>query len=446
MSAPVIIELGEDRTLPEVDRVRPPARPGLPAIVGLVAALVVLIGGSAPPADATLTEATVEAGLGDFVEAVGDRLYVAAADPLGAGDRTLSSYALPEGRLLWRAPIAVRGPIRRAIELDGVVILEVENGPRGDTVAVAAQTGRALWQRGAALLAVSPNRTLLVLGSLAAVDPEGDKLGPVDGGTVTEGVEIATGRTVWSYPVPNGYWHCVACEGLVDDPAQSIITRPDGGIEVRDLDTGRVLDSAVVLKAGAVRAPLVVGRLLLVRTERGGDDRGWDLLAYSLDTLRPLWRSPLPERGDWFVVQGCGRGSLCLLGREGGVGVLAEATGQLRWTSYDWVSMRAVGDRLVAHSRSSFGAPSHTAVLDPRTGAELHDLGRWDMIGMAGPDRITLLRRDAATGRAWFGVTDPSIGVVRTLGAVTDVSGDCHSTAGWVLCRKLNASVGIWRY
>jgi hypothetical protein len=99
----------------------------------------------------------------------------------------------------------------------------------------------------------------------------------------------------------------------------------------------------------------------------------------------------------------------------------------------------------VAHSRASFGQVSHTAVLDPLTGRELHDLGHWDMIGFAG-DRIALMRRDPGTGRAWFGLADPSRDGVHILGAAPDVSGDCQSTAAWILCRRLDASVGIWSY
>ncbi len=412
-------------------------------MAGLLAALLVLVGGSAPPAPARLTEVRVPAGLGDFVQVVGDRLYVAAAGPLGIGDRTLAGYALPDGRALWRASIRVRGPIRQVVELSGVVLLDVENGPRGHTVvAVAAGTGRPVWQREAALSAISPNRAIAVLVSLAGGQPAtgGDGGAGAGGGTVTEGVEIRTGRTVWSYRVPNGYWQCVDCEGDAARPGRSVVIRPDGGVEIRDLDTGRLTASAVLLAPGEVRAPLIAARLLLVGGRGGGE-----LTAFSLVTLRPAWRLRLPGNGDWYLGPGCGE-YLCLFGSDGGVGLVHPAEGRIRWLTTDWVGVQPVADWLVVSSRAGLNTPSRTAVLDPATGRELRDLGRWTLIGPAGGGRMALLRRDVSTGRAWFGISAPREATVRTLGSVLDVSGDCQSGAGWLLCRRLDASIGIWRY
>jgi hypothetical protein len=45
----------------------------------------------------------------------------------------------------------------------------------------------------------------------------------------------------------------------------------------------------------------------------------------------------------------------------------------------------------------------------------------------------------------WFASLDPATLAVRVLGAAERVSGDCQTTAEVLVCRRLDASVGIWQ-
>jgi hypothetical protein len=55
------------------------------------------------------------------------------------------------------------------------------------------------------------------------------------------------------------------------------------------------------------------------------------------------------------------------------------------------------------------------------------------------------MRTDLATSRAWLAHLDPATGRARVFGMIVGVSADCEVRAGAVICRRLDATIGIWR-
>ena len=45
----------------------------------------------------------------------------------------------------------------------------------------------------------------------------------------------------------------------------------------------------------------------------------------------------------------------------------------------------------------------------------------------------------------WFASLNPATLAVRVLGSAERVSGDCQITPNLLICRRLDASVGIWK-
>jgi Periplasmic binding protein len=246
------------------------------------------------------------------------------------------------------------------------------------------------------------------------------------------------GTARWSYQVPNGGWLSYRYAGQA--PTHVVTLLPAGRVEVRDAEDGRVLAAADLLppRPPSVPASYVqfTGDLMLVRRESM-------VAAYGLGHLDRRWTAAIDLTTE-YVVPDCGE-TLCVISRLGGVRVLDPATGQMLWSDPTRTYISRSGEHLVAAVRARDGL-TDLAVLDPETGHEVEHLGVWTLIRPSGAGgELIGMRTDLATSRAWLAHLDPANGTARFFGLVGGVTGDCQAQAGAVICRRLNAAIGVWR-
>ncbi|WP_173076274.1 outer membrane protein assembly factor BamB family protein [Phytohabitans rumicis] len=429
-----VIDLGEvGHGSPPVEP--EPARPRFGWALAGLAALAVLLG-PATPLPVPLTEATIPARLGDTSFAVGDRFYVVTNDrAVPADTRTISAYGLPDARLLWEAPLPLKGALRGVGLASGQMLISTQPEllEQVESVSIREDTGTVSWRRRALFEGVTPRGHVLLWTS-----PDGAPTAGT-GTEVLEAVDPVTGVVRWSYRVPTGAW--LSYRYVDDAPTHVVTLLPSGLVEVRDAEDGRVLVSADLLPARLPNEPAsyvqFAGDLMLVR------EGGPVVSAYGLTRLELRWRSPI-DLATEYISPNCGE-TVCVVSHIGGVRVLDPATGRILWSDPDWSFVVRAGAYLISGAR---GRESEVplVVLDPATGAQVGELGIWSVIGP--PDsagQLIGMRSDLATARAWFARLDPATGAARVFGVVGDVTGDCEVWADAVLCRRLNATVGVWR-
>jgi len=421
--AEVLIDLGEDRRVITLDTLDPP--PLLrPLLVVAALLLVTLLAGAAhrepPPAPLV-----VPARLGDMMYVSADRLFVVEQ----GGTRTVTAYALPDGHLLTRTPVPVAGAIFNVAQAGSTLLVsyQVEDERTEATVALEPGTGRTLWQRPARYLFASPADGIALLR----------RSSPQYGNLSWYGVDLATGRERWSLRQPA---RGLTVETDTHDgfPRMLIIATRAGDIEVRDTRTGRV--------AGAARVPIE-------SAQRGVDVPVWpkgDLLmvaapggttAYALPALTERWRSDLELTGRWLPTS-CGD-AICSLSWQGGLWVQDAATGALRWADFRWAYTEQAGAYLLAAAGG--GRTQKVSVLDPADGRVLGDFGDWHSIGEAAVDGTVIgVRELTSENVVWYARLDPATRAVHVLGMADRVAGDCQTTRDVLVCRRIDASVGIW--
>jgi outer membrane protein assembly factor BamB len=409
--------------------------------VATVAALLATAGAASAPARPELVETRVAAGVGHDARVIGDQLYVVGRDvgSPGTGGRTVSAYQLPDAELKWRVPLPLPGGSRWIVAAPTAVLIASETDRGPVTVAFDSATGRLLWRRAAIPLGAAG------VGDVVLVKrPAGDHGWRDTGGRVAEAVDAQTGRAVWSYPLPE-----VTQEVLTQRDgrlARAVIGVPRGWVEVRDLATGRLLAGRQLLPppdAGRVSRfqPWlhVAGDLVIV------GEAGAPTAAFDVDTLQPRWTADL-DLSTVFVSGACGS-VICAVGREGGLRAVDAATGHLRWSSARLGFARAYRGVLVTVAEGEDRTETPVLeVVDPRTGFPMRELGRWRLVA-AGPGEPPItIRHDSRTMRAWVGVLDEDAQSVRPLGVLPDVLDGCEAGAGWLTCRHIDGSIGVWRY
>lgn len=437
MTVTGVIELGEMRHGPEVaapEAVRAPARRRFTwALAGL--ALLVTGMGPALPQPVPLTEATIPARLGDTAFAVGGQYYVVTSDRATvAGTRSITAYALPGAARLWQVPLPLSGALRGVGEVAGQMLISTqpELQEQVETVSIREATGEIRWRRRALFEGVTPGGEVLLWTS-----PDGTPAAST-GREVLQAVDPVTGAIEWSYRVPTGGWLSYRYSGQRVTHVVTLL--PSGTVEVRDVDNAGVLAAADLLPARPPNIPAsyvqFAGDLMLVR-------EGPTAVAYGVDRLDRRWSAPI-ELAREYVTPGCGD-KLCAVAHMGGVRVIDPATGHVLWADPTRAFISRAGDFFIGEQRAHDGLTELT-VLDPGTGRELSRLGDWRVISPpAGDGRLIAMRTDLTTSRAWLARVDPATGGARFFGVVGGVTGDCEVHADAVICRRLNASVGVWR-
>ncbi|MFC0531099.1 outer membrane protein assembly factor BamB family protein [Phytohabitans kaempferiae] len=437
MTVTGVIDLGEMRHGPEAV-VPEPVRTSFRwrftwALAGLAALVVTL--GPAMPEPVGLTESTIPARLGDTAFAVGDRFYVVTSDRTElAGPRTITAYGLPDATRLWEAPLPLVGALRGVGATAGQMLISTQPEllEQVESLSIKEDTGQIMWRRRALFEGVTPVRGHVLLWT----SPDGTPTAST-GREVLEAVDPVTGAVRWSYRVPTGAW--LSYRYVSQAPTHVVTLLPSGRVEVRDAEDGQVLTAADLLPARPPEVPAsyvqFAGDLLLVR---GGPT----VTAYGLERLDRRWTATI-DLATEYVAPTCGE-TLCVVSHIGGVRVVDPATGRVLWSDPARTFVRRAGDLLVAEVRGRDGL-TDLSVLDPRTGQQLNELGQWALIAPPGDGDLLAMRTDLATSRAWLARIDPATGAVHFFGVVRSVAGDCEVRAGAVLCRRLNATIGVWR-
>jgi hypothetical protein len=297
------------------------------------------------------------------------------------------------------------------------------------TVALAAGTDRALWRRPFRLLAVSEADSLVLLRENS----------PQFGSLNWRGVDLVTGDLRWSLQQPVRGFTTEA--GYADGFPRMLVSATDAGhIEVRDAVSGTVTATAKVpvrdQQANADVPIWPAGDLILVGAPDG-------TTAYTLPGLVQRWHSSADLAGRW--VQPDCTTLICSLNWQGGVLALDRVTGQRRWADPRWNYADQVGPYLLASANSADQRDPVVVVRDPADGRVLGDFGPWHTVGGARADGMVVgLHEQPLDDTVFYAELDPANRGVRVLGSAMDVSGDCQTTDEVLVCRRIDASVGIW--
>ena len=431
-AAVAVIDLGILRDGPELPGRSPASRPLRRRAASLlgVALVVLATAVTASPVRAALVERTFPSvpAMSDqpVVVDTTDGLYLVrpSRPEAGPGERTITRYGTARPDEVWRVPVTTPGAVNSADVVDGVLLVHAE-GWQPETIALRAADGRELWRRTGWWQEAGSGQLLL---SYRAPDGRGD---------IYEAVALTTGAVRWSLSLSASGW-------VLRDRDRLVWWSVDGRVEVRDLRTGAVVSRGVLPREEHATAPQsqpgiqVAGGLLLVA--------GWDgdrpvVSAYGLDRLDPRWRAGIDLSIE--TVHGCGT-ALCVsrTNGRGGVRIVEPHTGRTRWADGRWDYLLYAGPTLLAFGPPH--GPSRIAAIDPATGRQLGDLGRWQTPPALDPEgRILAVRTEPGTSRSWIAELDPAARTTRVLGVADDAYA-CRAGHTAVTCRRTGGTVGVW--
>ncbi|WP_433826759.1 hypothetical protein ACQP2E_32295 [Actinoplanes sp. CA-015351] len=424
----VLIDLGEvprgDSLVPAIEAEAPPV-PYRMLLVILSGILAGLLGGGTHPRLPTPV-AVVPAAQGDVIRVVGDRLYVIGRQ-LPPGTREIRGFSLPDARPVSQHQVAVTGEVLGVAAAGDVMMLSVqdERTVRFGTIALRAGVAAPLWKRPVLLVGLSATGRLALVREEAATE------------TWWRGLDLETGAVRWSIRQNPG-----------DEIAPS--SRDSGypkwlfqltaarRLQSWDTTTGQLTATANVPERSPENISLWPAGDLALIGARGAGTTGYD----ATEGLRQRWHSGVNL--SWYRNPSpCGE-LICTFLPQNGIMVLDPRTGRERWSSDRWNYAERIGSYLVTGLPGT-RYPEHF-VLDPVTGDVLGAAGRWQSGGPGPePDTAYVKRADTVTDRLWFGVLDMRGMRVRVAGAADRVAGDCHFAANALICRRLDASVGVWR-
>ncbi|MEV1287069.1 PQQ-binding-like beta-propeller repeat protein [Micromonospora sp. NPDC049679] len=437
-----LIELGEVGHTPEA--VTPPSRPPHPSrrrwiTAGALLTLLLTGMGGGAPSPRPMPEATIPAQLGAVVFAEGDRLFV-IDPPARSAESFIAAYRLPAAEPLWRVPVPVGRPgwtaqlLQHRLAGETLVVSAVsESLPnQADQVAgLDARTGRLLWHHPGRLMDVTAQDSVL----LVLAERDATRTGPTVAALAPE-----SGALRWSLALPPDGEFVHDFDSA--QPRSLVAVRGSGQTQVRDLESGKVVQEArLPIEARPDGPPMQVIAGLLLEF----DDGRRTLAAYGLDRLDRRWVIPLTSVDRPFT-SSCGD-SLCVWSHNTGVRVVDPRDGRTRWSDPLWIDVEQVGRHMVASPfRTTFGEAGMLVVLDPATGRRIGTFDAWSRVGPPRADgRLLAIRRDSGTGRTEVALLDPATLTVRPVAMLDRISGQCDGVPGIMFCRRLDSSVGVWR-
>ena len=429
LGGPAVIDLGLDRGEP--DTYASPTRATTPSWFGpLMVGLLVLVcsAGSAAPQPPPLAPVlSLSVGPADSY-AVTD-----AGQLLTQSFGTLSSYDLKTGRLRWQTESLT--PTYRLRTGSGVVLLRPwANGPgQPGTTAISEATGVVWWRREASVVLIPDSSALLAVSAVRSVVGAGRWVeGPV------EFVDPRTGVTRWRVEVPSTAV-LLSVPGPAGQAPRMLLVHDDRRMTLHDLGTGRLLNTAPLPGADyGPGNPAVAGGLIILQYEVDGRPA---VSAYDPVTLRPVWTRPA---GGAAETQPCGV-LVCFAGPSGVLAV-DPATGVQRWYQPGWRSVERRGNLLVA-SGSPVGVSDPIGIVDPASGRVLVDLRGWrPLTGLAGPDRLLVMRTVDAGARIIVAVAGLGNGQPRQLADLPPGTGDCQAAPDRLICRSTAGELTVWSY
>jgi outer membrane protein assembly factor BamB len=428
---------------PDADRPRsiPPARryrtPGLV----LALALLLVLGGAAPPdplrwrfLGAIPSPPIPESPF----QLDGDRLYLAGG--FGA-NRTVSAWNLEKPPVkLWTAPVPARlvGPDQVAYgdvraQPAGDVVL-ISDGP--DMTAVDARTGATRWHAEIGVHPLDGGRIGLEQDPKFRPGTDYDQDGGAPGDlffsatgvphdeppveTDLRGIDLHSGRTAWSFSAPGSV--------LFFDHPSGVVVLASDRLTLLSAATGAVLRTAALPRLGGQmpQSGRLVGDLVLISYGvEQGDDRS--VVAYSVGTFRQLWQ--VPQAKD-LIDPGVCTGLVCA-DDPSGVSVLDPATGRTLW--------HAPGLDLVRYGpevlEQDTGTSDAVRVADPGNGNDRLWLKGWHTDVTSADDSPLLVRRPDDSRASVFALVQDDPVALRPLGATHGPVSDCAVDSSYVVCR-----------
>ncbi|MET7709370.1 PQQ-binding-like beta-propeller repeat protein [Micromonospora sp. NPDC005413] len=424
MTGPVI-DLGELRHGPDPDPLpRPPRANGRPLRCALVLLLVLVTLASAAVPPPRRAPVTLPAWPGADVMVDGDLVLVMEpTSPTRQG--RLAAYRLPGVEPVWQAPLSAEARYWGMTQLAGMVLATgYEIGPEGRetrTIALDRATGAYRWQQPGGAYKLADGNVLLRTGgetepsSLRAVDP-------------------CCGTVRWQLPATTAE---VSVRDTGHGVDRVVLNQVDGPVEVRDAITGAVLSSADLRPPDGGPIAVDLTKDLLLSIDRGAGT----VTAYGLDQLDRRW-ARVGVLVDFAL--DCGP-VLCMRAGQKELQAVDAATGELRWRNSRWGWAWPYDGRLIVNVLASADGPEHFVVLDPLTGRELADLGRWDLYQLSAGGRLVGTRRHP-DGGVLLGEVDVRAGKVRVLDVLPEATGDCQAITGHLVCGAAPAGAyRIWK-
>ncbi|GAA2863219.1 hypothetical protein Acy02nite_52730 [Actinoplanes cyaneus] len=423
-----MIDLGVVRDEPVA--IPPPPRRGLrPLLVVAAVVLAALPGGAAPPPE-TAPPVIVPAAIDGRMMVREDKLFVVdPGRPVGGpGKRQMiRAYALPDVRPLFEQAVTVTGEVVDVRPVADDLVLVEERGYTGAAariIAVRPGAAEPLWKQDGVLIGVAPGGPA-VFGSDAYL---GDDLEtPVE----WRGVDLATGTTRWTVRKARG--EQAVTDSYSGEPRWLFVLGA-GRLTAYDTRDGRKAAEVAQpgLRPGASALWPLEGQLLV-----GSDATGTTLF----DTASGLVPVVHADRDldDYVTGYDCGD-LICAYATGGGLTGLDRRTLAPVWSVKDAAYSMWVDGYVFATDPTATGPRIRRS--DPVTGRAAGQLDGWQLtIG----DGETFYVRRREDGRVWFGVLDPGRLRVRPLVAAEGVTDECLIEDDSLICRKIDAGVGVWR-
>jgi outer membrane protein assembly factor BamB len=444
-----LIELSPENPAPPAAATPPPAyyyrRAGL-----MLAALLLLALGGATPARSVLfahVGSVPLPGGGDF-QLVGGVLYTMDLD---ARPRVLTAWQPAPTRRLWSYtgstagdPLAVNtapDPFFVNAATDSVTVLREGRGVK----VLDARTGAVRWTSPVAVQPVDDRIAFVeeeVFRPGTEYDAESGDPGQLYGAntgvlhtepaqrTELRGVELATGRRLWSLSLPGSVFTT-----WTGAPTNAVVVLTSDKLTVLSPTTGAVLRERPVPPLDGVRATEgeVVGDLILVHY--GSYGTGGPVIAYALDGLTERWRQNQPDpAGNSAYCPGL----TCTRTRDEVI-VLDPRTGAERWRIAD--TDVVAFDRGAVLEAQGLTRPLRTA--DAGTGRQLTDLARWWLyFPVEGGDAYVLSRPESDRTTA-FGLLRRGNAAVQPLGRSPETTVQCQAAPALLACR-VAGGIEVW--
>jgi outer membrane protein assembly factor BamB len=360
----------------------------------------------------------------------GDRLF--AVEP----NRHVAAYRLADLEQLWRVELPTSGEEYSLVAVHATLVLAgISPGSGLSTLGLDTATGAVRWRHQAAVEGPTSRGLLL----LASQHPEsGAAPGAAEPGAVGQtlrAVRADTGDLVWSLDLPPGARHSSRVDGAILGPLA--VTLPTGRVELRDVDTGKLLRSRQIGPRSGVPGDgyaEIIGSLLVVREASAA-------VAYELDDLDLRWRLPFASGYDGWPIP-CGR-AMCFLREGGGLILVDQATGRHKWSDRRWSGVLAEVDGFLIALGLERDEQIVVAV-DADTGQVRRELGTWQQLHLDSmAESMIAIRYDPT--RTVVARLDPARGT-RILDVLPDIQGmGCLTEASRLLCWRTDGTLAMWR-
>jgi outer membrane protein assembly factor BamB len=393
----------------------------------LLAVLLVTAGASVPARPGLPAVRTASLVNTAAYRILGDLLLIAESRPDG---NWVTAYPLAPGPARWATRVGV---LSDAVDMDGigdvVVVSMAEPDVSGEhTVALDRRTGTVRWHTPLILAAIDRTRGHVVLTEYLATGLGG---GPPPARVAV--VDAATGSSVWGY-VRDG--DCQADVPYTVDRADTgvAVLCQDGTLTVVDLGDGRVRAQAGVDPGGRV---VMLAGLVVVDSQSLTNTT--TVTAYDGNSLRQVWSATVGQGN--YGISDCGP-RVCL-GNSTSEIALDRRTGQIAWQVRPVGFATTLSDRYVLVAPTALG---DVELVDVATGRVVMQLGSWTVEpGTVSP--LMFYQADGATGHTWLARLELDSTAIEVLGFVPGARAEtCVSSGGYVVCRTVNSTVGVWRY